>query len=381
MSPRARNLKSIPRFACRLLCHMNGGQASDSGPAPRVSLDVQSPSQHANPFARLTPRAKHAIVSHFTLESGVEMREVEVAYQTFGQLNEHGDNAMVICHALTGSSDVEDWWGPLVGAERAFDPTRYFIFAANVLGSPYGTSSPVTLDPATGKRYGPTFPRVSVRDDVRLHRLVLEALGVRSVAVVVGGSMGGMAVLEWPLCSPPGFVRQIVPIATSARHSAWGISWGEAQRQSIYSDDRYQDGEYELDDPPSTGLAAARMSALLTYRSRDSFEDRFARKTQPSPVTTPATNGSADRAALEHNDGHRLSRRAKSSVQQDASDPAAQAIIQAPIPESAPLVFSAQGYLRYQGACASLRPCSPSRCQVHLPVRRELLLVHVRAAC
>ena len=327
------------------------------GAEASVSLDVPSPSA-SNPFSRLTPRARYALVSRFQLESGVELHAVEVAYQTYGRLNDAADNAMVICHALTGSSDVEDWWGPLIGAGRAFDPGRYFIFAANVLGSPYGTSSPVTIDPSTGERYGPTFPRASVRDDVRLHRLVLEALGVRSVAVVVGGSMGGMAVLEWPLCSPPGFVRQIVPIATSARHSAWGISWGEAQRQSIYSDPRYRDGYYSLDEPPSVGLAAARMSALLTYRSRDSFEDRFARKTQPSPVTTPSASDPAGRATLEHNEGHRMSGplRSRNASQAGVDGPAARAVIEPPIPESAPLVFSAQGYLRHQGASGTANP-------------------------
>ena len=114
----------------------------------------------------------------------------------------------------------------------------------------------------------------------RLHKLVLDHLGVSSVAVVIGGSMGGMAVLEWPLCTPKGFIRYIIPLATSARHSAWCISWGEAQRQSIYSDPDYEDGYYAEGTQPKSGLAAARMAALLTYRSRDSFESRFGRKPQ-----------------------------------------------------------------------------------------------------
>ena len=239
-----------------------------------------------------------------------------------------------------------------MGPDRAFDPSRYFIVCCNVLGSPYGTSSPVTVDPATGEAYGPTFPRVSVRDDIRLHLLVLQALGIRSVAIVIGGSMGGMAVLEWPLCAPAGFVRHIVPIATSARHSAWGISWGEAQRQSIYSDPRYRDGDYPPDDPPETGLAAARMAALLTYRSRDSFEDRFARKTQPSPASTPGPTHASDRAAAQHNDGHKLSRPNRtrqssvgSGVETPSGGPAAHAVVEPPVPESAPLIFSAQSYL------------------------------------
>ena len=157
-----------------------------------------------------------------------------------------------------------------MGRGKAFDPDRFFIFCANALGSPYGSASPLTLNPVTQKPYGRSFPRTTVRDDVRIHKLVLDHLGVTSVAVAIGGSMGGMTVLEWPLCTTPGYVKRIVPLATSARHSAWCISWGEAQRQSIYSDAEFRDGEYG-DRQPESGLAAARMTALLTYRSWDSF--------------------------------------------------------------------------------------------------------------
>ena len=143
----------------------------------------------------------------------------------------------------------------------------------------------------------------------RLHKLILDYLGVSSVAVVIGGSMGGMAILEWPLCSPPGYVRHIIPIATSARHSAWCISWGEAQRQSIYSDPLYDDGYHTVQ--PVSGLAAAPMAALLTYRSRDSYEKRFGRTTyvvkgdtdKMSPPT-PFTPPTADEALFAHNNGH-----------------------------------------------------------------------------
>ncbi|TFY78710.1 hypothetical protein EWM64_g5300, partial [Hericium alpestre] len=225
-------------------------------------------------FASLIDQTIYTVPS-FELENGEVLRDAPVAYKTWGQLNETRDNVMIICHAFTGSADVEDWWGPLMGRGKAFDPQRFFIFCANVMGSPYGTASPNTTNPDTGKPYGPEFPSTTIRDDVRLHKLVLDHLGISSVAVVIGGSMGGMAVLEWPLCTPQGYVKHIIPIATSARHSAWCISWGEAQRQSIYSDPIYGDGYYKAQ--PSSGLAAARMAALLTYRSRDSFESRFGR--------------------------------------------------------------------------------------------------------
>ncbi|KAJ7621047.1 homoserine O-acetyltransferase [Roridomyces roridus] len=284
------------------------------------------------------------VVPSFTLECGTELKDAPVAYKTWGRLNEARDNVMVICHALTGSADVEDWWGPLMGSNKAFDPSRFFIFCANVLGSPYGSASPITTNPATGRPYGPEFPPTSIRDDVRIHQHVLiQHLGVRRVAVVIGGSMGGMATLEWPLLSPPGFVRRIIVLATSARHSAWCIAWGESQRQSIYSDPAYKEGYYEPSEQPRNGLSAARMCALLTYRSRDSFERRFGRKVH-LPATPPTTKRSEAREglitppasppleveALElHNDG----------LDRDGREPA-------PTPRP---IFSAQSYLRYQG--------------------------------
>ncbi|KAH9945297.1 homoserine O-acetyltransferase [Epithele typhae] len=331
-----------------------------------------------SPFAQLIDQSIFTVPS-FTLESGYVLKDAPVAYKTWGALNDNKDNVMIICHAFTGSSDVEDWWGPLMGRGKVFDSTRYFIFCANVLGSPYGSASPVTVNPDTGKPYGPEFPLTTIRDDVRIHKLVLDHLGINSVAVVIGGSMGGMAVLEWPLCTPPGFVRHIIPMATSARHSAWCISWGEAQRQSIYSDPTYQDGYYDVQ--PSSGLAAARMAALLTYRSRDSFERRFGRKPQrpavpptasddamPTPPQSPRQSPSADDTLAAHNDGLRVSQGSRPSTPRSsvalhsATAPATTSSPPATSPTTAserptspasgaarPPIFSAQSYLRYQG--------------------------------
>ncbi|KAF5364231.1 hypothetical protein D9756_000909 [Leucocoprinus leucothites] len=312
-------------------------------------------------------------VPRFTLECGATLRQVPVAYKTWGRLNEARDNVMVICHAFTGSADVEDWWGPMMGRGKAFDSRRFFIFCANALGSPYGSASPVTINPDTRRPYGPEFPPTTIRDDVRLHKIVLDHLGITSVAVVIGGSMGGMAVLEWPLCTPPGFIRHVIPLATSARHSAWCISWGEAQRQSIYSDPGYQDGFY--DKQPASGLAAARMSALLTYRSRDSFESRFGRKPQvqveskgifgEGPITPPDSPKveEKDDAVVYHNDGHKNARSRTtittgytniadtfsrtSSTDSNISPPSPSSITSTTTPK--PQIFSAQSYLRYQG--------------------------------
>ncbi|KAL1962569.1 hypothetical protein VTN77DRAFT_9362 [Rasamsonia byssochlamydoides] len=334
-------------------------------------------SQPENPFSKLIPDQQIAIIPSFTLESGVTLYNVPVAYTTRGKLSPNGDNALVICHALSGSADVADWWGPLLGGPgRAFDVTRFFVVCLNSLGSPYGSASAVTYkdgDPAKG-RYGPEFPLTTIRDDVNIHKLVLDDLGVKQIAAVVGGSMGGMLTLEYAYFGKE-YVRSIVPIATSARHSAWCISWGEAQRQAIYSDPKYEDGYYSFDDPPATGLGAARMSALLTYRSRNSFESRFGRNV-PDPskrqniydmsrLPTPPNEH-----WIVHNDGHKSTR--SSRTPSETSSPSQPTEIKYMDPQftgtttfTAPVssastanstnskrpttYFSAQSYLRYQG--------------------------------
>ncbi|KAH7125481.1 Alpha/Beta hydrolase protein [Dendryphion nanum] len=339
--------------------------------------------QPENPFLSLLPDQTIAIVPHFELESGVVLHNVPVAYKTYGTLSPKGDNAMVICHALTGSADVGDWWGPLLGGSgKAFDTSRFFVVCFNSLGSPYGSASPVTAkdgDASLGL-YGPEFPLTTVRDDVNIFKLVLDDLGVRQIAVVVGGSMGGMLVLEFAYFGTD-YVKAIIPMATSARYSAWGISWGEAQRQSIYSDPKYDDGYYPFDDPPSTGLGAARMTALLTYRSRDSFESRFGRNAPDlskrqniSGGITPSSPGHEHWAI--HNEGHKNAgsprpSRTNSSAALPVVSAANQTDLefhsasgpstpieeassngvkqQLPLKKRAPTYFSAQSYLRYQG--------------------------------
>ncbi|KAI8097041.1 homoserine O-acetyltransferase [Halteromyces radiatus] len=308
-----------------------------------------------NKLVNLIADQNITIIPEFTLETGVVLKDVPVAWKSWGKLNDNGDNCMVICHALTGSADVEDWWGPLMGPRKAFDTTKFFIVCCNVMGSPYGSASPLTIHKETGERYGPEFPLASIRDDVRLHRLILDQLGVKQVAICIGGSMGGMQVLEWAFMGKD-YVRTIVPIATSGRHSAWGISWGEAQRQSIYSDPFYVDGYYPDDQPPSVGLSAARMSALLTYRSRDSFESRFGRKSADAKKYRNQVSPSSPREAnrMIHNDGHKntscppLSPPLKTKINGDEGNGHPVATINDP-PMPTPFVFSAQSYLRYQG--------------------------------
>lgn len=229
-------------------------------------------------------------LSSFTTEEGTTLRNVPVAYQTWGSLNAAGDNAVLVCHALTGDTDVTDWWTGLLGEGRALDPTEDFVVCLNVPGSPYGSVSPVTTNPTTGERYGPDFPAFTTRDTVALHRRALEQIGVRQVAFAIGGSMGGMHVLEWAFETTEDgapFVRALVPIAVGGRHTAWQIGWSEAQRQAIYADPKWREGRYPPEDPPAQGLATARMMAMVSYRSHPSFEGRFGREVMTDAPDTP----------------------------------------------------------------------------------------------
>jgi len=208
------------------------------------------------------------------LESGVVLPALAVAFRTWGQLNAAADNAVVVCHALTGTADADAWWGPLFGAGRALDPERDFIVCANVLGGCYGTTGPTSEAP-DGRAYGPRFPRITVRDQVLAQRHLLDALGVRGIRLVIGGSMGGLQALEWALLDPR--VQAVASIAASGRHSSWCIAWGEAQRQSIAADPKFAGGHYDAADPPRAGLAAARAIAMLTYRTAASLAARYGR--------------------------------------------------------------------------------------------------------
>ena len=213
------------------------------------------------------------------LELGGRLPEVRVGYRTWGRLDAEGSNAVVVCHALTGSADADLWWTRLFGPGRALDPERDFIVCSNILGSCYGTTGPTSLEPATGRPYLGAFPAITIRDMVRVQRALLDALGARRVRMVIGGSLGGMQVLEWALLYPE-LVESVVFIASTARHSAWCIGLSEAQRQAIFADPRWKDGQYDAADPPIAGLAAARMMAMVSYRSQPSFELRFARRPQ-----------------------------------------------------------------------------------------------------
>lgn len=212
----------------------------------------------------------------FSLENGSVLRDVEIAYRTWGEIANAQKHAILICHALTGSADVDAWWPGIIGPGKTFDPARDFVVCANILGSCYGSTGPVSQKPGTCEPYRGDFPRISIRDMVQLERLLLDELGVEKLELVTGPSLGGMQALEWSLMYPER-VGSIVPIGVGGQHSAWCIGISEAQRAAIAADPNWNDGFYTDDAPPHRGLAAARMMAVCTYRSWESFRQRFGR--------------------------------------------------------------------------------------------------------
>jgi homoserine O-acetyltransferase len=236
----------------------------------------------ADPTAVLGEGTRHfSVEGQFPLESGGILPRLDIIYETYGHLNNERSNAVLVCHALTGSAHAADspeggpgWWGGMIGKGKGLDTNRVFVISPNILGSCYGSTGPASIDPRTGRKYRMTFPQVTVRDMVRAQKRLIDALGIAQLAAVTGGSLGGMQALEWGIMFPES-VRLIVPIATSAQHSAWCIGISEAQRLAITSDPSWMDGEYE--QQPACGLALARMIAMISYRSRNSFEARFGR--------------------------------------------------------------------------------------------------------
>jgi homoserine O-acetyltransferase/O-succinyltransferase len=241
------------------------------------------------------PKREWVLEEGLMLDCGERLAPIQVAYETWGTLNAAGDNAVLVCHALTGDSHAagkytpEDtrlgWWDPLIGPGRAFDTRRYFVVCANVLGGCQGTTGPASTDPATGKPYGSAFPQVTVRDMVRLQYSLVRALGVRRLAAVVGGSLGGMQVLEW-LATYPEFVEAAIPVGASLSHTAQGIAYNLVGREAIMMDADWQGGDYYgTDREPVRGLALARMVGIITYQSDESMRRKFERRhTESDPA-------------------------------------------------------------------------------------------------
>jgi homoserine O-acetyltransferase len=223
----------------------------------------------------------------FTFDSGQTLPGFTLRYETYGRLNAAGDNAVLICHALSGDHHCAGrhtatdrkpgWWNNLVGPGKAVDTDKFFVLCANVPGGCQGSTGPLSVNPATGRPYGITFPFVTVRDMVRAQKRWLDALGVKRLFALLGGSMGGMQTLQWGI-EYPGFCARLLPMATTARESAQAIAFNEVGRQAIMQDPAWNGGDYPKDGGPRVGLAIARMMAHITYLSDASMDRKFGRK-------------------------------------------------------------------------------------------------------
>lgn len=202
------------------------------------------------------------------LETGHTLPRLRIAYHTYGELNAARDNVVWVCHALTANSDVADWWPHTVEEGRFLDPSRHFVVCANILGSHYGTTGPLHENPATGRPWYRDFPPFTIRDMVRAHRMLAEALGIDRIKALVGSSVGGFQAVEWAV-GEPGRIERLVLIATSAKASPWSIAVDETQRMAIEADATF--GE-ERPDAGMAGLAAARAIGLLTYRGPEGYD-------------------------------------------------------------------------------------------------------------
>ena len=204
----------------------------------------------------------------FELESGTVLPEVDITYHTFGKLSPKADNIIWVCHALTANSDVADWWPHTVEKGKFLDPDKYFIICANLLGSHYGTTGPLSINPVTQSEYYTAFPRLTIRDLIRCHMLLAEHLGIKKVKMLIGSSIGGFQVLEW-LVMYPDFAERAALIATAAKAQPWVIAFNESQRMAIETDPTF--GE-RRPDAGQAGLETARSIALLSYRGQPAYD-------------------------------------------------------------------------------------------------------------
>ena len=227
--------------------------------------------------------------SALRLDSGATLENLEIAYRTWGQLNADGTNAVLICHALTldqhvagthPTSGKPGWWTRLIGPGKPIDPARHFVICSNVIGGCMGSTGPASINPATGEAYGLTFPVITIADMVRAQAMLIEALGVTTLAAVVGGSMGGMQVQQWAADYPERLFSAVI-VASASRHSAQNIAFHEVGRQAIMADPDWKAGAYaKAGSRPEKGLAVARMAAHITYLSEPALQRKFGRELQ-----------------------------------------------------------------------------------------------------
>lgn len=232
----------------------------------------------------------------FSLQFGGLLPQLELSYSTLGTLNAHRDNVIWVCHALTANSDVADWWSGLVGKGKLYDPEKHFIISVNVLGSHYGSTGPLSVNPKTGKPYYGSFPKTSIRDIVRSLILLRKELGIEKINTLIGGSIGGQQALEWSIIEPE-IVENLVVIASNAKHSPWGIAFNETQRLAIATDHTWgqEDAEAGIQ-----GMKTARAIALLSYRNYKTYQATQEGKTE---------SGALKASAYQQYQGEKLAKR------------------------------------------------------------------------
>lgn len=235
-----------------------------SGPAPARS-----------PALEPTYEGDFVLDQHLMLESGRTLAQPTLHYGVYGRLNGARDNAVLICHALSGSARVGDWWPEIFAPGALLSLERDFVICINLLGSCYGSTGPGSVDPETGLVYGPDFPLVSIRDNVRAQAHLLDSLGIRRLRLILGGSIGGMQALEWAIYDPDRVERAAV--IGVAPLSAMGLALNHLQRQAIQNDPNWDGGYYLPQRPPRQGLSLARQIGMLSYKSAALFDERFSR--------------------------------------------------------------------------------------------------------
>jgi homoserine O-acetyltransferase/O-succinyltransferase len=277
-----------------------------------MTLDSGAGARHAP--AR--PGKLHHSIGYFEPELGGALRGVTLAYETWGELDAAGENAVLIVHALTGDSHAAGepdrahkrggWWSPMVGPGRAVDTERYFVVCSNVLGGCYGSTGPASLDPESGRPYAMRFPLVSVRDMVRAQKRLLDDLGVKRLRLVIGGSIGGQQALEWAV-EFPHFVEKAAPVAATGALGPQGIGMSELGRRAIMADPGWQGGDYYgTGRSPEAGLAIARMAGMMTYQSGAGQWERFGRRPASRPALYEEFGGRFEVESYLHYQGRDL---------------------------------------------------------------------------
>jgi len=245
-------------------------------------------SNTASPEQRIFTSLRTFDFPELKLENGEVLKEVRVAYETYGELNAARSNAILITHAFSGDAHAAfyhegesrpGWWDNMIGPGKAFDTNRYFIICSNVIGGCAGSTGPSSVNAATGAPYALDFPQITIKDMVNAQKRLVEHLGIEKLYSIAGGSMGGMQVLQW-LVSYPHAMKSAIPIATTARHSPQQIAFNEVGRQAIMADPNWNGGNYYSREIPRAGLSVARMVGHITYMSEKSMAEKFGRRTK-----------------------------------------------------------------------------------------------------